>query len=196
MSLSYKVISVGLQGLTPLMFDRYPGDNDTELDVGEKMYLADDGRTLVLPRANIYSFLTAENTTSAPKAIFDSRAYKGKILQIRAYVVLPTADVPITREGKPIEFGGFKNDVDKGAGMRVHRAVARLAKGVPNPKIRPVLDLPWDVAFEIKLFENPDIRPGTLLELFEKGGLMVGFGTYRGMYGKFLVNRWDVAEGE
>ena len=52
--------TVRLRGLTPIMFDRYPGDNDTKLEVWQKLYfLPDDGKTLVLPAANVMSFLSA-----------------------------------------------------------------------------------------------------------------------------------------
>ena len=67
---------------------------------------------------------------------------------------------------------------------------------MPNPKVRPLVDLPWSADFTVRLYDNPELSPAKMFETFEQGGLKVGFGTYRGMYGKFAVTRWDVTEGE
>ena len=67
---------VELEGLTEIMFDKYAGDNSTKLEPWQKLYFATDGRTVVLPSLNVMSFLSAQNTNSAPKRLLDKRKYK------------------------------------------------------------------------------------------------------------------------
>jgi hypothetical protein len=60
---------VKLSGLAPLMFDRYAGDNKTQLPVQAKLYFMEDGKSLCIPAVNLMSFLSAKNTTSVAKII-------------------------------------------------------------------------------------------------------------------------------
>ena len=77
----FKTNKVVLKGLRSLMFDRYAGDNNTQLPVAEKMYLGKDG-ALMMPALNILSLLVAENTKSVcrqffGKNVFDRAAFPG-----------------------------------------------------------------------------------------------------------------------
>jgi hypothetical protein len=63
---------------------------------------------------------------------------------------------------------------------------------IPSEKQRPILHLPWSLAFQVELFQNQDLNEATLRRLFEEGGIMIGLGTYRGVYGKFIVEKWEV----
>ena len=182
---------VTLRGIADLMFDRYAGDNKTQLDVAQKMYFAADGKSLVMPAANISSFLTAENTPSAPKRLLDKRQYKDVCQAILSYTSISPFEIPLTRDGKPIVFHGFTNDVDKKADIYVHRCVARLAKGIPNPKVRPVVRAPWELSFELTMYPNDDVNETMLNSLIVKGGIAIGLGTYRGVFGKFVVDKWE-----
>lgn len=173
-----------LRGIRPIMFDRYAGDNKTELAPEEKMYFAKDGETLVLPAANISSFLTAENTDSAPKRFLDSRQYKKTAKAILSYTAINPFEIPLTRNGKPIKFKEFNSDI------YIHYSVARLAKGIPNPKQRPVVSTPWELAFEITIYPNNEFKEQLLVDMFKRGGIAIGLGTYRGVFGKFVVEKW------
>ena len=183
-----KRIFVTLTGLgTGIMFDRYAGDNKTQLSVGDKMYFSQaDGKTVVMPVTNIMSFLTAQNTPSAPKAIYDTRQYKKIAAALAASVIPMEAEAVFTRDGNPIVFNGFdENGIDKAAGIRIVRHVARLPKGIPNPKERPLLDLPWTLSFSLSVMPNPVLALEDFRTIFGKGGLAVGLGTFRPQYGKF-----------
>ena len=182
---------VTLNGIADIMFDRYAGDNKTELSVERKMYFAEDGKSLILPSANIVSFLTAQNTPSAPKRFLDSRQYKKAAQALLSYTSISPFEIPILRNGKPIVFNGFKDDEDKKAGLYIHRSVARLDKGVPNPKVRPVVRCPWEISFDLSIYENDEFNEDLLCGLFEKGGIAIGLGTYRGVFGKFTVGKWE-----
>jgi len=176
---------VVLRGIRPIMFDRYPGNNKTALLPEQKMYLNDQNE-LVFPALNVQSFLCAENTKSAVKSIYDSRQYKKVAQAVLGFVTIDPFEIPFTDDQKkPIVFDGFGKN-----GITCAEHVARLAKGVPNPKVRPVLDTPWNLIFNLTLFENDEVDELAVRMLFEKGGILLGFGTYRGVFGKFIVDTW------
>lgn len=192
------VRTVKLEGLTPIMFDRYAGDNDTQLTPSQKLYFDSDGETLVLPSTNVISFLSAKNTDSAPKRLLDSRKYKKFTEACASFVTIEASNdgdysekLVFMRDGQPIRFTGFGDDeVCPTSGVYIHRAVARLEKGIPNPKVRPVLDLDWSLTFKLTLYPNDQIQEQQLMNVFEKGGVAVGLGTWRGRFGKFRVADW------
>ncbi len=183
---------VTLVGLTDIMFDRYPGDNNTQLEAHQKLYFAPGNtRVIGIPALNIMSFLSAHNTNSAPKRLRDKRKFKDIANAMLSFVSIRETFIPLMRKGKPIVFGKFDGDVDKLSGCYVHRAVARLDKGIPNPKVRPVIPLEWEINFTMDIFPNREIKEQDILNLVEEGGRAVGLGTFRGVYGKFFVGAWD-----
>lgn len=173
---------VVLSGLTPILFDRYSGNNKEQLDVMDKVYL--DGERLVLPSTNVLSFLSAVNTESAPQRVI-GRGYKKVCKAAQSFVTIAPHLIPFTRNGKELTL--------KNAGLKVHSAVARMMKGslaIPNPKERPLLDAPWELRFKLTLYETPDLNEKLLRDLFELGGIAIGLGTFRGVFGKFKVESW------
>lgn len=189
---------VTLKGITPVMFDRYPGDNDTVLAPEQKMYFGEDGSSLAMPSINLMSFLSAKNTDSAPKRLLDSRKYKKFTEACAAYVMIQalgevySEDLLFVRDGAPIRFDKFeKDEVCRTSGVFIKRDVARLEKGIPNPKVRPVLPLPWSLSFALKIYPNDQIQEQQVHNIFIKGGIAVGLGTWRGRFGKFVVEEWD-----
>jgi hypothetical protein len=106
--------------------------------------------------------------------------------------IVPFDYIPILRNGKPIHFGKFEdNGVDKRSGMVIDKDTARLPKGgLPNPKERPLLPMPWSLKFELQCYENDVVNEDTLQRIFYEGGMFIGFGTYRGRYGKFSIEDW------
>lgn len=184
---------VVLCGLKDIMFDRYAGDNKTQLEPHQKLYLRPgEGYPVIgLPAANIMSFLLAHNTNSAPKRLRDKRQYKDIANAILSFVDIDDTFIPLLRDGKPIQFGGFKDDHDPVSGAYIHRSVARLDKGIPNPKVRPVIPTPWETKFSLTIFPNREIQEQEILNLFEEGGRALGLGTFRGVFGKFYVKSWE-----
>jgi hypothetical protein len=147
--------SVMLRGLTDIMFDRYPGDNNTKLEPWQKLYLEPGGsRVIGLPALNIMSFLSAHNTNSAPKRLRDKRKYKDLANAMLSFVSIREQFIPLLRNNAPIVFGKFDGDRDAVSGAYVAYHVARLDKGVPNPKVRPVVPLDWAVRFTVDIFPN------------------------------------------
>ena len=183
---------VTLSGITDIMFDRYAGDNKTALKPEQKLYYDRDGESLILPAANVMSFLSATNTESAPKRFCDQRKYKLICSAIRGYTIIGPERIPITRNGKPIRFYGFDAEgYDAEAKVYIHHSVARLAKGIPNPKVRPTIELPWEMSFDLTMYPNDDVQESTIQGFFIDGGIAIGLGTYRGVYGKFEVSKWE-----
>lgn len=182
--------TVRIRGLTDVMFDRYPGDNDTKLEPWQKFYL-NENREICLPSANIMSFLSAQNTDSAPKRILDRRKYKDFALACSSYVFIGPMMIPFLRDNKPIRFGKFDGDKDATTGCYIDRRVARLEKGIPNPKVRPVLPTPWELEFQFTLFPNKRVQETQIKNVFEEGMIALGIGTFRGQFGKAEVVLWE-----
>jgi hypothetical protein len=188
--------SISIRGVTPLMFDRYAGDNQTKLEWSQKIYLRPGTSNLCLPTLNLVSFFTAHNTNSAPKRLRDKRIYKGICNAILSFVQITGVDnnaenILIQRDGKPITVGTFTDRLDVESGLFLHRAVARLDKGIPNPKERPVLPLPWELNFEMTIYPNKEIKEQEIKNLLAEGGMAIGLGTFRGVFGKFEITRWE-----
>lgn len=182
---------VRLAGLHDIMFDRYAGDNDTRLEPWQKLYFGADGATIVLPALNVVSFLSAHNTNSAPKRLMDKRKYKDAANSMLSFTMIAPTMIPFLRDGEIIKFGKFDGDEDALSGVYIHRSVARLDKGIPNPKVRPVLPLPWSLEFDLTILPNSEIQEQQILNLFDAGGVAIGLGTFRGVFGKFRVDAWD-----
>ncbi len=184
--------TVHLTGLTDIMFDRYPGDNDTKLEPWQKLYLGGEtGRTIMLPSANIISFLSAQNTDSAPKRLLDPRKYKAFAQACGSFVTITPRMIAFMREGQPVVFGKLVGDEDAESGIYIDRRVARLEKGIPNPKVRPVLPIPWELRFTLTLLPNRLIQEQQLMNVFQEGLLCLGLGTFRGQFGKAEVSLWE-----
>lgn len=173
---------VKLSGLTSILFDRYSGNNREQLSVMDKVYLEKDN--LVFPSINILSFLSAQNTESAPQRVV-GRGWKIVAKAAQSYIQITPFLIPFTRDGE--------NITRDNADLKIHYAVARVMKGklsVPNPKERPMLETPWELSFNLVLLETPDLNETLLIKLFEGGGVGIGLGTFRGVFGKFKVSEW------
>lgn len=174
-------IHVQLSGLRPLMFDRYPGDNSTQLPVHEKLYL-DSEQRLILPAVNLYSMLCAENTKSVCKQFFGKNG-KTIALGISSYTIIEPFDIPIMANGEQIQFTGF------GEKISVHKSVARLAKGIPNNKERPLISCPWNLEFVIEYQDNKYCTLENLRQAVTMGGTL-GLGTFRPFFGRYEVTKF------
>jgi hypothetical protein len=176
-------IACKLIGVRPLMFDRYAGDNNTQLPVHEKMYL-DAQRRLTLPAVNLFSMLCAENTKSVCRQFFGKNG-KTIGLGMASYVTINPFEIPIFDDAGPIVFKGFNEQVYE------HRTVARLAKGVPNPKQRPVVATPWSLQFTMEYIENKYCSLENLRQALTMGG-MLGVGTFRPFFGRYEVEQFKI----
>lgn len=188
--------TVTVKGITPIMFDRYAGDNNTKLEWSQKIYTVPGTSILSLPTSNIVSFLSAHNTNSAPKRLRDARQFKKICNACLSFTMIEALEgdtqyIPFLRKGEPIRLGNFGDEKDELSGIYLDRRVARLDKGIPNPKERPVLPLPWSLSFSLTILPNKEIKEQEIQNLFIEGGIAIGFGTFRGVFGKFEVVGWE-----
>jgi len=175
---------VTLTGIRQIMFDRFPGSMKAGEALAPMDKLYTEGQAIVLPAVNILSFLSSQNTESAPQRVI-GRGWKAVAKAALSFVDIDPFLIPITREGQGLTI--------ENAGVTIHNSVARIKKGalsIPSVKERPVIGLPWEVSFKITLFKNPDLNEPILRRLFEEGGLSIGLGTFRGVFGKFEVTKW------
>jgi len=179
-------IKCRLTGVRPLMFDRYAGDNTTRLPPEEKMYLVErDGQHLLtIPAINLFSLLCAENTKSVCRQFFGKNG-KTIALGIASYVDVDPFDIPILDDDGPVAFVGFNDRI------KVHRSVARVKGGIPNPKERPLLELPWRIEFTLTYQRNDYVSLENLRQALTMGGTL-GLGTFRPYFGRYRLDGWDV----
>ena len=83
-------------------------------------------------------------------------------------------------------FTGFNDKIT------VRRDVARLAKGIPNPKERPVIEMPWSMEFTVFYERNEQCSLENLRQAFVMGGTL-GLGTFRPFFGRYAVEKWEEA---
>lgn len=181
MNTNSKTIQVQLTGLRPMMFDRYAGDNSTQLPTAEKMYLTNK-QQLIMPAINILSLLAAENTKSVCRQFFGKQG-KTIALGISSYCLIEPFEIPILDDHGPIIFTDWNEQIS------IHQAVARLPKGIPNPKTRPMLALPWHVEFMIQYQENKYCTFENLRQAITMGGTL-GLGTFRPYFGRYELTGW------
>lgn len=181
---------VRVRGITSIAFDRYAGDNQTQLEVHQKMYFLEDMKTICLPAENVQSFLSSINTTSAAKRL-GIKGWQKVANACLSFVSITPELIPFSRNGSSIQFGKFVGDKDPESGVVIKRHVARLPKGIPNPKIRPFLPTPWELEFTVSIYPTNEIKEEMVKKLFTDGGIALGFGTFRGVFGKFEVVKWE-----
>jgi len=177
-------IQCQLTGLRPLMFDRYAGDNTTQLPTAEKLYLTPE-RLLTIPAINLYSLLCSENS-SVTKMFFGKQ---GKMvgLGIKSYTTIEPFEIPILDKQGQIRFEGFNEQI------KMHYATARVKKGslfIPQSKERPLVSLPWRIEFTVNYIDNKFCTPENLRQCFEQGGTL-GLGTFRPFFGRYQLTRWE-----
>lgn len=174
-------ITVELTGVRPIMFDRYAGDNSTQLPAAEKMYV-DDQMGLIIPAINVFSLLAAENTKSVCRQFF-GRNGKTIALGISSYSNIDPTEIPLCDDQGQIVFVGWNDQI------QLARHVARLKGGIPNPKERPVVALPWRLRFQVEYIDNRFCTLENLRQAITMGGTL-GLGTFRPYFGRYDLTGW------
>jgi hypothetical protein len=195
MSAEVTSVKVTIKGVGKgIMFDRFMGMNNTDTNPEKKFYVDEASGLLHLPSDNIVSFLSSQNTESATKRVM------GKLWKTKSKAALSFVSInpdPAFHKDLIVFIQNKKTVTLKTVKKAIVENVARIMKGalcIPSPKIRPVLLPPWELNFVITYFENEDITVADLKRIFDMGGLAVGLGSYRGVYGKFEVSRWEIVK--
>jgi len=176
---------IRLRGIKPIMFDRYV-DMKKQVPIEDKFYTTGEERRLIFPAVNILSFLSADLTESATKRVM-GRKWKSMAKAALSFVTIEPDLIPITRNGEKLTVGNCGYIIDK----RVARTKKTGGLIVPSEKERPVLPLPWEMEFELTLVENDDLSEEQVKKIFIEGGYAIGLGTFRGLFGKFIVEKWE-----
>ncbi len=176
-----------LAGTAPIMFDRYPGDNKTKLPDRDKANL--DGDVIVIPALSLYSMLAAENTKSVSKQF--GKASKSVAGDIMAGFRITGFELPLLANNKPVMMPAVLTE-DRKQQVYLRSDVARVKGGIPNPKVRPVVNAPWAIKFDFSYLEGDNCSIATLRDAFERAGRFIGLGTFRPMFGQVQVTQWSV----
>ena len=173
---------IKFEGVRPLLFDRYTGSNEAKPEPIDKVYWHDS--VAVIPQVNIYSALSAENTKSVTKMFFGKKA-KPIGMAINTGLFIEQQYIPILQNGERISVDSF-DDVFWINDQHVAR-INKSGTAIPNPKMRPQLDLPWSIEFDIKFLPSGDLTWEVMQQCFDYCGL-IGLGTYRPLYGGFTAS--------
>lgn len=181
-----KELEVLLSGVSPWMWNAFRGQE--EIPPERKLHVSTDGKTLILPAANIMGFLTSTlvgrscvNTFVPPK---ERPTVKAEVL---ASVALRENEIPILGDKDPILWTGFNGKV------YVDERPAQASKTSRDIVRRPVISLPWAVRFHLLLNETEYVTEARMRDWFIQGGIVVGLGAFRPFFGKFEVTGWKEA---
>ena len=175
-------LTATLQGIRPILFDRYAGDNKTKLPVLEKFYTTEKGH-LVIPVLNVYSLLAAQNTPSVAKRFYGKQG-RDVALGVMSFVGIEAiGDDPLNAQ--ICDQNGTPYTIDSQEISVLHH-VARVKDGVPNPKERPMLPTGWQIKLQFTHQENALLTLSCLQTMVEQGGIL-GLGTFRPIFGRYAV---------
>ena len=189
--MSAKSYAVKAVGVLPILFDRYAGDNDTTLATEDKFYTVQQkGKPLVcLPATSLYGMLSSNFRSCATKLKY-GRSHATKTNAIQGFIDIAPSMIPFKVSGKDAIFNGFDGEV-----FDEQHDVARIKKSaqqiIPNPVTRPRLNTPWELEFEVTIYDNPEFKARDIEDLLNIGGSMIGVGAWRGRYGKFAIDTFD-----
>ena len=170
-------------GNRPLLFDRYAGDNNTKTTPEQKVYICPKG-TLCIPVVNLYSCLAAEKTKSVAKRFYGKK-WSDVATPIMTYVQMGPMHMPLkeTVDGPPLTW----DDCIESGKILIEEHVARLDKGIPNPKVRPSLQLPWCLEVELSIIQGMNSISGEKMHQYLIEAGLIGLGTFRPIFGQFNV---------
>lgn len=184
-------LNVGLSGLSQIMFDRFIDHSKEVRPPEQKLYLTKD-KVVVLPSENVNAFLFSENPPGCAKA-FEAKGGKEFIRLGQSHVVIQPSIIPFTSNGKKVIFKEFDDKT-----FSIFEAAPRTKQGSlsikQETKFRPVLEMPWEIDFQIVLIKNEKLDGDKLKNWFDRGGIEIGLGTYRPRFGRFMVIKWEVAK--
>lgn len=183
-----KHFSVALEGLVPIMFNRFIDHSKEARPPEQKLYL-DDDNTVVLPAENLMSFMCGSFVPGCCKK-FEGRKSGEYIDVAYSHISFSPVLVPFLRNKKPIKFTSIEDKKLWGVcnSGGVTKSGASIVKQEPQP--RPYLKTPWTLEFQVTLVKNALIDETKLYNYFSQGGILISLGTYRPMYGRFSVAEW------
>ena len=181
-------VTVHITGMVGILFDRFVNMSSDQIPPEQKLYL-NSKNELVLPSENIYSFLFGEKPGGCAVR-FEGKQWKQYKMTGMSFITISPEFIPLKRNGAPIKYTKFVEGYDEKAGIRILHHKANIVKGklvIPSPKVRPMLESPWELSFDITIFNNSLIDVQKIKNWFVRGGIEVALGTYRPRFGRFTV---------
>jgi hypothetical protein len=184
-------IHVTLESLADIMFDQFFDHSKEPRPPEQKFYLQDKNQ-LVFPSLNIMAFLFNQKGNSCATK-FEGKKRNDYISMGFSHISITPTFIPFKgKDKKPVVFKDFEDSTF----YIVNAApTTKLSGGgfiKQEAKPRPVLKMPWFLEFEINLYKNSLINSIKLQNWFEAGGLLIGLGTYRPLFGRFAVKEWKI----
>jgi len=163
------------------MLDAFRGQE--ELPPEKKLYYAPDGKTLILPASNIVGFLTSKSSHSCLRVFADSKDWKTRGPELVGNISVEPVNIPFLNDDKPITFSGKWNDK-----IYLDERMARPSATARVVARRPVIDIPWKLEFTLTINETEFMTLSRIRDWFTRGGVSVGIGAYRPMFGRFTAS--------
>ena len=184
-------ITVKIEGVAPLMFDKFIDRSKEDRPPEQKLYLAEEN-LLVIPGTNLLSFLISEKHPGAIK-VSESRGAGDFIRYAKSHIFINAPFYQLTSDGKGVVYKDFK---DKRFGIHMESTVVGSGtRAVKEPaKPRPYLKLPWELEFSMNFLENIKIDETKLHNWWIMGSKIVGLGNGRPMWGRFNIADWKVED--
>jgi len=120
---------------------------------------------------------------------FEGKKSGGYLDVAYSHISFTPNTVPFLRKGKPIV---FKTIEDANLwGIKLSGGITKPGPIKQEAQPRPYLTTPWELIFTITLVKNSMIDETKLYNYFTNGGIVVALGTFRPLYGRFLVKEWE-----
>jgi hypothetical protein len=88
--------------------------------------------------------------------------------------------IPFLNDNEPITFDGKWSDK-----VYIDERMARPSATARVVARRPVIDIPWILEFALTINETEFVTVARIKDWFTRGGISVGIGAYRPMFGRF-----------
>ena len=184
-------VEITLEGLSDLLFDKFWDHDKMDRPIDQKMYLNEDSH-LVLPGSNLHAFLWNERKPGCVK-FFEGKGSPQYLARVGFVNVIDREALILGKGGKPIKWAGTpKKPIFVINESGVTGTASKIIKQPIKP--RPGVSLPWVIKYTMTVVENDMIDVQKLYNWVSRGGLLIGLGTWRPRFGRFLVKRWDVTE--
>ena len=154
------------------------------------------------------SFFYSDQYPSCFKMLFTDKMKRKTVTQeFKATVFVDDPQIPLLDENEEqIKFHGFVDNgkgkkTDEKARLYVDYSIPRVKSGpnsvVTNPnKQRPTRRRPWAVKFNMTVIELPNstVDCNMVRDYLVRGGMLIGIGTHRPMFGRFFVDKFEAEE--
>lgn len=165
------------------------GKEDYSLEWLEKSYLTQNG--LVYQPA---SHIEGSIVKSATQFKIKGRGNKTWKDAIRAYVYCVPDEIPMLFNSESVKAPTAKLLTEPTDALRVDIRRVKVQRAAVA-RSRLMINEGWQLDFTLEV-QDDQVRDKVLREILEEAGRAVGIGDFRPRYGRFIVTRFDIANGQ